>query len=130
MLVAMNPFLAEACMKPDWPVVRSLIVSFRAFWPVCPGTGASDMWITRRSPEFIISVFLLGVLVAMSASCGLGGPVGTPLVWMNAKFVGSSQCRLQLAKLTVHSASLMCSDAHQWVPSQLMLSLNGPCPGG
>src|SRR5215469_15319000 len=130
MLVAMNPFLAEACMKPDWPVVRSLMVNFRALWPVSPGTAASDMWITRWSPEFISSVLALGVFVALFASCGLGGPVGTPLVWMNAKFVGSMQLLLQLAKFVVHSASLIWSDAHQWVLSQLTLSMNGAIPGG
>src|SRR5215472_15595102 len=113
MLVAIKPFLAEACIKPDCPVVTSLTVNSRAFWPASPGIAASDMWITRWSPGFISSVLELGVLVAMFESCGLGGPVGTPLVWMNAKFVGSMQWLLQLAKFVVHSRSLMCSDAHQ-----------------
>src|SRR5579863_6263242 len=49
---------------------------------------------------------------------------------MNAKFVGSSQFGLQMAKFTVHSASLMCRDAHQCVLSQRMVSGNGASPGG
>jgi hypothetical protein len=49
---------------------------------------------------------------------------------MNAKFVGSSQPALQLSKLNVHSRSLMWSEAHQCVLSQLMLSKNGASPGG
>ena len=88
------------------------------------------MWITRWSPERIIRVCPFGRLVAVFASCGLGGPVGTPLVWMNAKFVGSSQFVLQLAKFVVHSRSLMCSDAHHARLLQLTLSMNGAMPGG
>src|SRR5215831_18443482 len=130
MFVAMKPLAADACMKPVWPVVRSCIDVLSALWPGCPGTGASQMRIVRRSPEFIIRVWRLGVLVARSASCGLGRPVGTPLVWMKAKFVGSMQLLLQLPKFTVHSASLICSDAHQCLLLQLMLSTNGAIPGG
>src|SRR6516164_3391888 len=130
MFVAIKPLAADACMNPLWPEVRSRIDVSRALWPVSPGTGASQMWITRRSPGFIIRVFLFGVLVARSAFCGLGGPFGTPLVWMKAKFVGSAQLLLQLAKFTVHSRSLMCSDAHQNLLLQLMLSTNGAAPGG
>src|SRR5215467_8440257 len=119
MFVAMKPLAADACMNPLCPVVRSLIDVSRAFWPLCPGTGASQMWITRWSPGFIISVWPFGVMVARSASCGLGGPAGTPLVWMKAKFVGSMQLVLQLTKFTVHSRSLMCSEAHQNLLLQL-----------
>ena len=53
-----------------------------------------------------------------------------PSFWMKAKFVGSSQFGLQLSNPNVHSRSLMWSDAHQWVLSQLMLSKNGASPGG
>ena len=56
--------------------------------------------------------------------------MGTPFVWMNAKFVGSSQLVLQLANPSVHSRSLMCSDAHQWVLSHEIESANGAKPGG
>ncbi len=65
------------------------------------------MWILSRSPGFIRRVFSLGVNDAAVASCGLGGPVGTPSVWMNAKFVGSMQLLLQLWNPSVHSRSLM-----------------------
>jgi hypothetical protein len=47
---------------------------------------------------FISSVFALGVNDAAVDSCGLGGPVGTPLVWMNAKFVGSTPFGLQVLR--------------------------------
>src|SRR5690348_4433922 len=110
MLVAMNPLAAEACIQPNWPVVRSRIDVFNAFWPGWPGTGASQMWMIRRSPEFMRRVCPFGRFVAVLASCGLGGPVGTPLSEMNAKFVGSTQFVLQLTKFVVHSRSLMCSE--------------------
>jgi hypothetical protein len=42
---------------------------------------------------------------------------------MKPKFVGSEQFALQWWKFRVHSASLMCSDAHHCVLLQLMLSL-------
>ena len=88
------------------------------------------MWIRRRSPGFMSSVSEFGVAVLRSASCGLGGPVGTPFRWMNAKLVGSSQLGLQEVKPRVHSRSLMCSEAHQCVLSHEMLSTNGAKPGG
>ena len=53
------------------------------------------MWILSRSPGFISRVRPFGVKLDWFASCGLGGPVGTPFVWMNAKFVGSMQLVLQ-----------------------------------
>src|SRR5262249_25618576 len=130
MLVAMKPLAADACMNPLLPVDKSRIDVSRALCPGCPGTGASLMWITRWSPGFISRVFLLGVLVARFASCGLGGPAGTPLVAMKAKFVGSMQLPLELAKIVVHSRSLICSDAHPWGLSQLILSTRGALPGG
>ena len=71
----------------------------------------------------------MGVNDAAVASCGLGGPVGTPFVWMNAKFVGSMQLLLQVANPAEHSRSLMWSDAHQCVLSHDSLSTNGANPG-
>ncbi|MBO0824173.1 MAG: hypothetical protein J2P27_09985 [Actinobacteria bacterium] len=71
-----------------------------------------------------------GVKVARFASCGLGGPVGTPLVWMKPKLTGSMQFGLQVAKFRLHSRLSMVSAAHQCVLSQLMLSANGASPGG
>ena len=56
----MNPFAAEAIMKPDWPVVRSLSLASKA-WPP-PRSGASNMCTTIVSPGFIISVREFGVL--------------------------------------------------------------------
>src|SRR5579859_4373843 len=94
------------------------------------GAGASKMWIASLSPGFISSVSAFGSADASFISCGLGGPVGTPFVWMNAKLVVSSQLLLQLAILNVHSSSLMCSDAHHCVALQLTFSINGASPGG
>src|SRR5580704_11684785 len=95
-----------------------------------PGAAASTMWIWSLSPGFISRVWAFGSADALVISCGLGGPVGTPFVWMNAKLVVSLQLLLQLTKLNVHSASLMCSDAHHCVLLQLTFSMNGASPGG
>src|ERR1700674_1373039 len=123
----MKPFSAEAIMKPFLPVVRSSIRVSRA-WP--PVTAVSKIVALMVSPGFIRRVCALGVFVARLASCGLGGPVGTPSVWMKAKLVGSMHALLQLAKFSVHSRSLMWREAHQWVLSQLRLSTNGANTGG
>ena len=88
------------------------------------------MCTRTRSPGLINRVWSFGVKLSRLASCGLGGPVGTPSLWMKAKLVGSMQFGLQWWKRAVHSRSLMCSDAHQWALSQLMLSGNGANPGG
>ena len=88
------------------------------------------MWITSRSPGFIRSVWPFGVAVLPLASCGLGGPVGTPSLWMNAKLVGSMQLLLQFTNPSWHSRSLMCSEAHQCVLSHEIESANGANPGG
>lgn len=88
------------------------------------------MWTFRVSPGFISSVWPSGVNVPVVATCGPAGPVGTPFFWIHAKFVGSTQALLHLWKPTVHSRSLMCSEAHQCALSQLMLSKNGASPGG
>src|SRR5579863_9022290 len=76
--VVMNPFLAEAIMKPLLPVVRS---DSRTSNACPPGIFASHMWMVILSPGLISRVSALGVFVARSDFCGLGGPVGTPLVW-------------------------------------------------
>ena len=64
------------------------------------------------------------------ALSGPAGPVGTPSIWMKAKLVGSMQFRLQFVNPAPHSRLLMCSEAHQWVVSQLMLVMKGASPGG
>jgi hypothetical protein len=87
------------------------------------------MWMTIRSPGFIMSVCPSCVTVATSDSCGLGGPVGTPLVWMNAKFTGSMQLPLHDPP-AVHSTLSIVSAEHQCVLSQLIESSNGANPGG
>ena len=92
-------------MNPLLPVVMSSIDVSSACWPP-PRAGIADVDL-NRSPGFISRVFALGVNDARFASCGLGGPVGTPFVWMNAKFVGSMQLLLQFSNPTVHSRSLM-----------------------
>ena len=95
-----------------------------------PGAGASDMWKLILSPGFMSSVSLLFTNVLVSASCGDGGPVGTPFRWMKAKLTGSSQFVLQLANAAVHSRLSMVRAAHQCVLSQLWLSVKGGSPGG
>ena len=77
----------------------------------------------------IRNVWPFGVNVDRSASCGLGGPGGTPFRWMNAKFTGSMQLLLQVPPAS-HSTLSMLSAEHQWVLSQLMESENGANPGG
>ena len=89
-------------------------------------------WIVTLSlsPWFMSKVSPLGVNVAFVALAGPAGPVGTPFIWMKAKFVGSVQLGLQKVKPKVHSALLICSEAHQWVVSQLICVMNGEKPGG
>ncbi len=82
------------------------------------------------SPWFISSVCELGVNVLTSVSCGLGGPVGTPLRCRKAKFTGSSQAALRPTKLNCDSRLSMVSAAHQCLASQLGASTNGWYPGG
>src|SRR6266702_8485491 len=77
-LVVMNPFLAEAIMKPLLPVVWSVS---RASSACPPGIFASHMWTVILSPGLISRVLEFGVKVARSVFCGLGGPVGTPSAW-------------------------------------------------
>ena len=87
------------------------------------------MCTRRRSPGFIMSVRSFGVNDATFARCGLGGPVGTPLVWMNAKLAGSVQFGLQFP-VTGHSRLKVRSAAHQCRLSQLCESIIGAKPGG
>ncbi len=54
------------------------------------------------SPGFLSGVLAFGVKVARSDNRGLGGPVGTPLVWINPKLTGSMQLGLQVATFSVH----------------------------
>src|SRR5271169_6225249 len=94
------------------------------------GAGASKIRTRSLSPGCMSSVLLLGSEVALSAACGLGGPVGMPSRCTKAKFVVSSQLGLHDTKPNVHSSSLMCSDAHHDVLLQLTESMNGASPGG
>jgi hypothetical protein len=122
-----KPLRAEACMKPVWPVFWSVTTTLKALADL-PGTGASNMCTVTVSPGFISSVLPFGLNVERLASCGLGGPVGRPLVWMNAKFTGSTQLLLQVANPSVHSRLSIVNAAHQWVLSQLMESANTSPP--
>src|SRR6516164_2474502 len=122
--VFMKPFFADACMNPVFPVVRSSTAVSSA-----PAFLLSKIWILSLSPGFISSVRWFGVSVLRLASCGLGGPVGTPLVWTKAKLTGSMQLLLQLPE-AVHSSESIVSAAHQWLLSQLMPFANGANPGG
>ena len=67
--------------------------------------------------------------MAVSASCGDGGPVGTPFRWMKPKLTGSSQLLLHITKPVVHSRLSMVSAAHHYVSLQPSLSTNGGLPG-
>src|SRR5271170_1184672 len=126
--VVWKPLAADACMKPLWCVVRSSMATSNALPP--PGAGASNMWKVILSPGFMSSVSLLFTNVFTVASCGDGGPVGTPFRWMKPKLLGSSQFALQVANAAVHSRLSMVRAAHQCVPSQLALSTKGGLPGG
>src|SRR5215472_1845086 len=122
--VFMKPFLADACMNPVFPVLRSSTAVSSA-----PALLLSKIWILSLSPGFIRSVRWFGVTELRSDRCGLGGPVGTPLVWMKAKLTGSTQLLLQVPE-TVHSSESIVSAAHQCVLLQLRASANGANPGG
>ena len=127
-LVFMKPFAAEAIMKPLLPVVKSVSWASSA-WP--PAIFASKIRTEILSPGFISRVCALGVKVESSLSCGLGGPVGLPSVWMKPKLTGSTQLLLQGPDPSpVHSRLSIVSAEHQCVLSQLMLSANGAKPGG
>ena len=125
-LVFMNPFAPDAIMNPLRPLVRS-VSRISSAWP--PATLASNMWMTTLSPWFISRVFPFGVNVARFDSCGLGGPAGTPFLWMNAKLTGSMQLSLQLPAASQATLSMVSAE-HQWVLSQLIESSNGANPGG
>ena len=122
--VFMKPFLADASMNPVRPVLRS-----RTWVSNAPAVRLSKMWICSLSPGFISNVDWFGVTVLRLASCGLGGPVGTPLVWTKAKLIGSVHLLLQVPE-TVHSSESIVRAAHQWLLSQLRASANGANPGG
>src|SRR5436305_5420647 len=123
--VFMKPFLADASMNPVRPELRSRIRVSSA-----PAFRLSKIRIRSLSRGFIRSVRWLGVTVLRSARCGLGGPVGTPLVWTKAKLIGSMHLLLQTVNPAVHSSESIVSAAHQCVSSQLMPSANGANPGG
>src|ERR1700722_20685563 len=92
-LVFMNPFLAEAIMKPLLPVVRSVSRTSSAR---PPGIFASHMWTVILSPGFIIRVLELGVNVARLPFCGLGGPGGTPFGCSEAEFDGAMEVGVEM----------------------------------
>src|SRR6266480_232773 len=123
--VFMKPFLAEASMNPVFPVLIS-----RTRVSSAPAFLLSKMWMSSLSPGFISRVLWFGVTVFRLERCGLGGPVGTPFVWMNAKLTGSTQLLLQTLKSAWHSSESMVSAAHQCELSQLRASENGANPGG
>ena len=125
-LVFMKPLAAEAIMKPLCPVLKSVSFASSA-WPP-PGIFALNMLSLITSPGFISRVCAFGVTVVRSLSCGLGGPVGTPLVWIQPKLTGSVQFGLQVPS-AAHSRLSMVSAEHQCVLSQLMLSAKGAKPG-
>src|SRR5436305_1973158 len=72
-LVVMNPFLAEAIMRPLLPVVWSVSRTSSAR---PPAIFASHMWMVTLSPGFISRVCAFGENVARSLFCGLGGVSG------------------------------------------------------
>ena len=119
----MKPLAADACMKPLWCVVRSLMTTSKALPP--PGAGASNMW------TLIVVARVHQQRLAVRRERGDGrrpaataGPVGTPFRWMKAKLTGSTQAGLGCV-VGVHSRLSMVSAAHQCVSSQLSLSTKG-----
>src|ERR1700722_15296193 len=130
MLVFMKPLAAEAIMNPLRPGDRSVSCASSG----CPpGILASNRCTLIRSPGFISRVCRLGVNEESSLSCGLGGPVGTPLFWTNAKLTGSGQFWLHpdgANPLPENSRLSIFSAEHQCASSQLMLSVKGAKPGG
>src|SRR6516165_4085722 len=122
--VFMKPFAADASMNPVRPELRS-----RTWVSSAPACLLSKIRILSLSPGFIRNVDRFGVTVRRLASCGLGGPAGTPLVCTKAKLIGSVQLLLHEPPV-VHSSESIVSAAHQCVLSQLMPSTNGANPGG
>jgi len=91
---------------------------------------ASHMWVRITSPGFIISVCPLGVNVAPLDVCGPGGPAGTPLRWMKAKFTGSMQPLFMVPAALASRESMLSAAHHCVLELQLIASLNGENPGG
>src|SRR5437667_11872265 len=69
-------------MKPDSPLVRSVIVIFSPCAVSCSVTRS-------KSPGLYKSTSGVNVNVAPVASSGLGGGTGTPILVMHAKFTYS-----------------------------------------
>ena len=69
-------------------------------------------------------------LPALTVSCGLGGPAGTPSVCRNAKLTGSMQLSLQVPNPNVQDRLSIVNAAHHLFASQLGASMNGMNPGG
>ena len=113
------------------PLLPGREVGLPRFERVTPG----DLRVPHVDGDLVAGVHQQGVRVRRESSqvdfCGLGGPVGTPLVWTKAKLTGSTQLLLQLPlPLPWHSRLSMLSAEHQWVSSQLVASANGAKPGG
>src|SRR5260370_13170847 len=82
-----------AVIAPDWPLVRSLITTWKPADVSCKST-------VSVSPDCIIrSALGSGVKVARVESTGLAGACATPLRVMNAKLTGSMPTELRQAAL-------------------------------
>src|SRR5579859_316050 len=100
--------------------------------------AVSYMLMPTLSPEFMKRTLGLptGLKVAVVASTGLGAPIGTPFLVMNAKFTYSRPVRLAQTVLRVcpvigFSERLsMLSAAHHWVAEQLTPGGHSAQPGG
>src|SRR6266567_5099167 len=119
--VFLKPLAALATMKPLLCVVRSVTLVVN---PACGSVIATLI----TSPGFSFSVWALGVWVLTLVSCGLGGPVGLPLVCRKAKLTGSWQFGFSPTKLNFDDTLSMFRAAHHWVALQLSLSSCGMNP--
>src|SRR5215470_8218551 len=90
-------------------------------WLAVLAVEYSGRKLNRVAVQSAIEVFMKPFLAEASmnpvfpvlrlARCGLGGPVGTPFVWMNAKLIGSMQLLLHTLKSAWHSSESIVSAA-------------------
>src|SRR5215468_7255416 len=125
-----NPLAALAVIDPDWPLVRSLMTTWKPLDVSCSAT-------VRVSPEFMNrSLAGSGVNVASVAFTGLAGAWATPFLVMNAKFTYSMPVWAAQVGLSCVPAFRFCdrlsmfSAAHHCVAAQLFPAGHGAQPSG
>ena len=123
----MNPFAAEAIMKPARPVVRSVSRISSAWPPAHPGVEHVD-----HDPVALVHQERLRVR-RERRQIGLlraGRPRGHAVALDEREVHGLDAVVVAGAALASHSTLSMVSAEHQWVLSQLIESSNGANPGG